>query len=147
MYKNDYNPLCWIRGLENGNVLIGEGTWIGPFCVIDGEYDLLTIGRGVNISSGSQILTHDTVWRCLTDRAYPGIDHAPTKIGNFVYIGTNTVILKGSTIGDYSIIGAGTIILENSIIPPYSLVVGVPGKVKRNIYDELVNKTKNENTI
>jgi acetyltransferase-like isoleucine patch superfamily enzyme len=142
MYKNDYNPLCWIRGLEKGNVFIGEDTWIGPFCVIDGEYDLVNIGRGVNISSGSQILTHDTVWRCLTNSAYPKIDHAPTTIGNFVYIGTNAVILKGSTIGDHSIIGAGTIILENSIIPPYSLVVGVPGKIKRNIYDELAKMTK-----
>lgn len=142
MYDNAYNPLCWIRGLDKGHVKIGEGTWIGPFCVIDGEYDFITIGVGVNISSGSQIITHDTAMRCVSEGAYSKIDHAPTIIGDFVYIGTNSVIMKGCVIGSHSIIGAGAVVLEGSIIPPYSLVVGVPGKIKRNIKEEIMIKVK-----
>ena len=134
MYNNDYNPLTWIRGTEKGHVTIGQNVWIGPFCVIDGEYDSVTIGNGVNISSGAQILTHDTAWRCVTNKQYTKIEHAPTVIEDFVYIGTNAVILKGCNIGAHSIIGAGAVVLDGSVIPPYSLVVGVPAKIKWNFH-------------
>jgi len=139
MYKNNYNPLSWIRGEEKGNVSIGEGAWIGPFCVIDGEYDKVTLGKGVNVSSGAQILTHDTVYRCVTEGKYAKIDHAPTVIGNFVYIGTNAVIMKGCTLGDHCVVGAGAVVLEGTVAPPYSLVAGVPAVIKKNIENEIKN--------
>jgi acetyltransferase-like isoleucine patch superfamily enzyme len=137
MYINSYNPLAWVRGLEKGNVSIGEKCWIGPFCVIDGEYDKVTLGKGVNVSSGAQIVTHDTVMRCITGGKYQSIDHAPTIIGDYVYIGTNAVILKGCIIGSHSIIAAGAVVLENTIIPSYSLVVGVPAIIKANIQNKI----------
>ncbi|MEY4937883.1 MAG: hypothetical protein RIS64_4242 [Bacteroidota bacterium] len=136
MYQNKYNPLSWIRGQEKGHVLIGEDCWIGPFTVIDGEYDIVQLGKGVNVSSGAQIVTHDTVKRCLTGRVFDKIEHAPTLIENNVYIGTQAVILMGCIIGHHSIIAAGTIVREHTKIPPYSLVAGVPGVVKRNIQSE-----------
>lgn len=130
MYTNNHNPLAWIRGIDKGHVRIGEDCWIGPFTVIDGEYDQIELGKGVNVSSGAQILTHDTVKRCITGRAYNQIDHKPTKIGNFVFIGTNAVILKGCVIGDSSVVAAGAVVLEDTIVPPNSLVYGVPAKIK-----------------
>jgi carbonic anhydrase/acetyltransferase-like protein (isoleucine patch superfamily) len=143
MYTNPHNPLAWIRGIEKGNVNIGANVWIGPFCVIDGEYDKVEIGENVNVSSGAQIVTHDTVKRCLTGGLFPHVEHAPTKIGKNVYIGTNAVILKGCIVGDNCIIAAGAILKENSIIPPFSLVAGVPATVKKNIHNEF--KTWNLN--
>ncbi len=137
MYENDHNPLAWIRGIEKGQVHIGAKCWIGPFCVIDGEYDHITLGAGVNVSSGAQILTHDTVKRCVSGGQYDAIDHAPTIVGNHVFIGTNAVILKGCTIGDHCIIAAGAVLTEQSVIPPYSLVAGVPARVKADIRDHV----------
>ncbi len=145
MYENDYNPLCWIRGTEKGNVKIGPKCWIGPFCVIDGEYDEVVLGEGVNVSSGAQILTHDTVKRCISAGKYSEIDHAPTVIGKYVYIGTNAVILKGCIIGDFCVIAAGAVVRENSIIPPFSLVAGVPAKIKKTTKNEYPNQ--NNHTI
>jgi acetyltransferase-like isoleucine patch superfamily enzyme len=139
MFINDHNPLAWIRGIEKGNVKIGEGTWIGPFCVIDGEYDKVELGKGVNVSSGAQVITHDTVKRCISERSIDRIDHAPTIIEDFVYIGTNAVILKGCRIGHHSIIAAGAVVKENSVIPPYSLVSGVPAQIKKNIEQDIKN--------
>ena len=130
MYENNHNPLSWIRGTDKGHVHIGKDTWIGPFTVIDGEYDHITLGRGVNVSSGAQILTHDTVKRCITGRAYTQIDHKPTTVGDHVFIGTNAVILKGCRIGERSVIAAGAVVLEDTVIPPDSLVYGVPAKFK-----------------
>ncbi len=138
MYNNTHNPLAWIRGIEKGNVFIGSDVWIGPFCVVDGEYDKVSIGDYTNISSGAQIVTHDTVMRCLTGKKNPIISHAPVIVENNVYIGTNAVILKGCIVGHHSIIAAGAVLKENMIIPPYSLVAGVPATIKRNIQSEII---------
>jgi len=129
---NRYNPHAWIVG----NPVIGEGTWIGAFSLIDGQGGL-KIGRGCDISCGAQILTHSTERRCLTERYYPKIDKAPTEIGDFCFIGTHATILKGSVIGHHSIIAAGCVVPEDSKIPPYSLVVGVPARIVRNIEKEV----------
>lgn len=48
-------------------------------------------------------------------------------------LGMNSVILEGSVIGKGSIIAAGSVILKNTNIPPHSLVIGVPGKVIKEI--------------
>ena len=47
---NPYNAHSWVVG----EPVIGEGVWIGAFCVIDGSGGL-TIGAGCNISSGAQL--------------------------------------------------------------------------------------------
>lgn len=136
MFVNNHNPLAWIRGIEKGNINIGNAVWIGPFTVVDGEYDTVEIGDGTNISSGAQIITHDTVKRCLTNRKLDIIEHAPTRIGKNVYIGTNAVVLKGCVIGDCCIIAAGAVVKENSVIPAYSLIAGVPAVIKKNIQED-----------
>ena len=55
---------------------------------------------------------------------------APIKIGNHVWIGMNTVILKGVTIGDGAIIAAGSVVVHD--VPANALVAGVPAKVVKN---------------
>lgn len=129
--ENPYNPCAWIVGSPE----IGEDTWIGAFTLIDGQGGL-SIGKGCNISCGAQILTHSTVRRCITERVWPIIEKQPTQIEDHVFVGANAVILMGARIGHHSVIGAGTILLEGAEIPPYSLVVGVPGRIIRNIQDE-----------
>ena len=137
MYDNPYNPLAWIRGIEKGNIAFGKNIWIGPFCVVDAEYDRITLGDHVNVSAGAQIITHDTAKRCVTAGEYKKIDHAPIVIGNNVYIGSNAIILKGCVIGDSSVIAAGAVLKENTIVPPCSLVAGVPATIKKNIATDI----------
>lgn len=138
---NPYNPHCWITGEPE----IGEGTWIGAFTLIDGQGGL-KIGKGVNVSTGAAILTHNTVKRCVTARAYDKVDRKPTVVEDYVFIGENAVVLMGSTIGHNSIIGAGAVVLEDTVIPPYSLVVGVPARVIRSIRDEVEEWSRQPNT-
>lgn len=138
--ENPYNPHCWITGEPE----IGEGTWIGAFTLIDGQGGL-TIGKGVNVSTGAAVLTHSTSKRCVTERQYDKVDRKPTVIEDYVFIGENTTILMGCTIGHHSIIGAGAVVLEDTVIPPYSMVVGVPARVVRNIEQDIEKwKTDNE---
>jgi acetyltransferase-like isoleucine patch superfamily enzyme len=129
---NPYNPLAWIAGAPE----IGEGVWIGAFTLIDGLGGL-KIGRGCNISSGAQILSHSTARRCVTERRHPTVDHKRTELGEHVFVGANAVVQMGATIGHHSIIGAGAVVLEDADIPPYSLVVGVPARVVRDLRSEI----------
>ena len=118
---NPYNALAWIVGAPE----IGEDVWIGAFTLIDGSGGL-KVGRGVNVSSGAQLLTHSSARRTVTARAYPDVDRAPTLIGDHVFIGANAVVLMGSTIGAHSIVAAGAVVREGSVFPPHSLIAGVP---------------------
>ena len=118
---NPYNAFCWIIGEPE----IGEGCWIGAFTLIDGSGGL-TMGKGCDVSSGAQLVTHSSARRTVTARAYPDVDRAPIVIGYHVFIGTNAVVLMGSTIGSHSIVAAGAVVTEGSTFPPYSMIAGVP---------------------
>ncbi len=134
---NPYNDLCWIVG----DPRIGEGTWIGAFTLIDGQGGL-EIGRGCNISSGAQILTHSTVQRCISERIYDKVDRAATLIEDFVFIGSNAVVLMGCRIGHHSVIAAGAVVLEHTIVEPFSLWAGVPARFIRSVQEDVHNLRK-----
>lgn len=119
---NPYHPMVWIIGEPS----IGPGTWIGPFCLIDGSGGL-SIGAGCDISAGTHVYTHSSVMRCVSGREYPVVDRAPVTIGNRVFIGANSVINKGVTIGDEAIVGAGCVVTRD--VAPRTVVAGVPGRV------------------
>ena len=46
------------------------------------------------------------------------------------------VILNGADIGSNCLIGAGALVTGGTVIPDGSVVMGTPGKVKRQITDE-----------
>ncbi len=50
-------------------------------------------------------------------------------------IGMGAILLGGSVIGEGSIIGAGAVVKEGMVVPPRSLVVGIPGKIVREVSD------------
>ncbi len=135
---NRFNPHCWVTGQPQ----IGEGTWIGAFTLIDGSGGL-EIGRGCDVSSGAQILSHSTVRRCLSERKYRHIDYRRTTIEDYVFIGSSAVILMGCRIGHHSVVAAGAVVLEGTEAPPYSLLAGVPARIVRKL-DEDVQRWSRE---
>lgn len=124
--------MCWIVG----NPEIGEGTWIGAFTLIDGQGGLV-IGKGCNIACGAQILTHSTVRRCISERVYEDIDKAATTVEDFVFVGSNAVVLMGCRIGHHSVIAAGAVVREHTVVEPYSMWGGVPAKFIRTVRDDV----------
>lgn len=120
---NPYHPLAWLVGAPQ----IGSGTWIGAFSVIDGSGGL-EIGRNCDISAGAHIYSHSTVSQCISENENE-IDRAPTRVGDFVYVGANAVLLMGTSIGDHSVVGAGAVVREFTVAPPFSLLIGVPARV------------------
>jgi acetyltransferase-like isoleucine patch superfamily enzyme len=122
---NPYNPLAWFVGEPE----IGSGTWIGPFCLIDGSGGL-TIGSGCDISAGVHIYTHSTAKRCVSGRAVD-TEHAPVRIGDRTFIGANSTVLMGVTIGTACVIGAGSVVTRD--VPDGHWAVGSPATVRGTV--------------
>jgi len=107
-----------------GDVEIGRETWVGPHCSLDGTGGL-TIGHHCSISSGCELLSHDTARWALSGGA-ADYEYDPTWIGDCCFLGSRAVITKGVTIGDRSLIAAGAVVTTN--LPDNSIAAGVPAR-------------------
>jgi len=102
-----------LRG-DNEPIVVGEGTNIQENCVIHTDMGFpVTIGAGCTIGHKAMI-------------------HGCT-IGENTLVGMGATILNGAVIGKNCLIGAGALIPEGKVIPDGSLVMGVPGKVVREL--------------
>ncbi|MDQ3735190.1 MAG: acyltransferase [Actinomycetota bacterium] len=118
---NRFNPHAWLIG----DPVIGEGTWIGAFTVVDGSGGL-TIGRGCDVSSGVHIYTHSTVKRCVSGRAFDQVERSAVSIGDHVFLGAGSIINMGVKIGDGSVVAAGAVVTSD--VPARTVVAGVPAR-------------------
>ncbi|MFZ9027853.1 MAG: transferase hexapeptide repeat family protein [Crocinitomicaceae bacterium] len=128
-----------------GNVIIGENVYIGPGAAIRGDWGQIIIKDGCNVQENCTIHMFPGKTVTLEESAHIGhgaIIHGGT-IGRNSLIGMNAVIMDDVTIGEESIIGALTFVPANSEIPRRSLVVGNPGKVIKEVSDDMISwKTK-----
>lgn len=97
----------------------------------------IKIGKHVNC--GGNVFIWDTDFHPLgvEDRRVHNtskITSLPIYIGDDVFIGANSIILKGVSIGDKSIIGAGSVVTKN--VPEGEIWAGNPAKFIRKISDE-----------
>ncbi|WP_404363538.1 gamma carbonic anhydrase family protein [Marinobacter sp.] len=118
-----------------GSVLLDDRSSIWFNVVIRGDNDLITIGPESNVQDGSVLHTDAgvklTLGRGVTV-GHKAMLHGCT-VDDFSLIGINAVILNGARIGKHCLIGANTLIPEGMVIPDGSLVVGSPGKIKREL--------------
>ena len=78
-----------------------------------------TIGENTNIGAGTVTCNYD------------GVNKNPTKIGDNVRIGSDTMLVAPVEVGDGAITAAGSVVIEN--VEADSLVAGVPAKVKKKL--------------
>jgi carbonic anhydrase/acetyltransferase-like protein (isoleucine patch superfamily) len=52
------------------------------------------------------------------------------------------MVLSGARVGRHSIIGAGALVKEGWQVPPRSLVLGVPGRIVRQVTDAEVERIR-----
>jgi gamma-carbonic anhydrase len=119
-----------------GDVVIGENASVWPHTVIRGDVHYIRIGARTNIQDGCVLhVMKDEYALVLGDDVTVG--HSVTLHGctieSRVLIGMGAIILNGVVVGSNSIVAAGTLITERTHIPPGSLVMGSPGKVRRQL--------------
>lgn len=128
-----------------GNVIIGKDVYIGPGAAIRGDWGGIVIEDGCNVQENCTIHMFPGVTVRLEASAHIGhgaIIHGAT-VGRNSLIGMNSVIMDNVIIGEECIVGALCFIKADTEIPRRSLVVGNPGKVIRQLTDEMIAwKTK-----
>lgn len=108
-----------------GEVSVGTATWIGPNTLLDGSGGGIEIGAHCSVSSGVHIYTHDTVLWALSGGLLQ-CKQAPVRIGDCVYIGSQSVIAAGVTIGSRCVVAANSFV--NDDIPEATIVGGTPAR-------------------
>lgn len=134
----------YMKYLRKKGVRIGDGCRFHDpatnFVDTDKPY-MISIGNNVHITRGCTIVAHGYDWIVLRN-LYGGNYGSAGKvtIGNNVFIGMNSTILKGAEIGNNVIIGAGSLV--NSKIEDNCVVAGMPAKKIMSI-EEYNEKRKN----
>lgn len=125
------SPAAYVAHLRSLGMRIGDNTVIysPKHCVIDETRPwMIEMGNNVSITQGVTILTHGYDWSVLKGKYGDVLGSAGrVKIGDNVFVGMNTTILKGVAIGSNVIIGANSLI--NKDVPDNCVVVGNPQRV------------------
>lgn len=132
-----YTPQKWAKyiGVNIGeNNLIGKCHWSSePYLITVGSHCQLTTCR-IFTHGGGQVVRH-------IDPSFDAF--GKVVIGDYVYIGTNALILPGVTIGDHVLVAAGTVVTKS--IPSGVVVAGNPAKIICTI-DDFYARNKKYNT-
>ncbi len=120
-----------------GDVVIGDRSTIMHHVMIRGDIAPIRIGQRVNIQDGSIVHTpHGTPLDIADD---VGVGHRAIvhcrRIGSRTLIGMGCILLDDCEIGSRCIIAAGSVLSPRTIVPDGSVVMGVPGKVVREVSD------------
>jgi phenylacetic acid degradation protein/carnitine operon protein CaiE len=123
-----------------GNVIIGKDVYIGPGAALRGDWGGIVVEDGCNIQENCTIHMFPGLTVLLKEGAHIGhgaVIHGAV-IGKNCLVGMNSVIMDHAEIGDESIIGALTFVKADEKIPARSLVAGNPGKILRQVSDEMI---------
>jgi len=122
-----------------GDVIIGERSTVWPNVTLRGDVHSLCIGSETNIQDNSVLhADYPDFPLTLGDRVTVGhlVMLHGCSIEDDALIGIGAIVLNGARIGKGAVIAAGALISEGTEVPAYSLVMGVPGKVRREVSEE-----------
>ena len=98
-----------VRVRKGGSLKIGQNFGMSNGCVVT-AYEYIEIGDNVMLGPNVLIYDQDHDYRVEGGVSAMKYKTSPIKIGHNVWIGANTIVLKGTSIGDNCVIGAGSII-------------------------------------
>lgn len=115
---------------------IGKYSYIGKYVSITsseiGNY--CSIANNAIIGQGEHDLEKISTSSKFYNKPLDVLLNKDCIIGNDVWIGASSIILRGVHIGDGTVIGANCVVTKD--VPPYSIVVGIPGSVIRKRLSE-----------
>ncbi len=137
----------WIAPSANviGNIVVEVGASIWWGSTLRGDNERITVGAMSNLQENVV---------CHTDPGFPLLIGANCTVGHKAMlhgcsigegslIGMGATVLNGAKIGKNCLIGAGALVTEGAEIPDGSMVLGMPGKVRRQLSDsEIANIAK-----
>ena len=121
-----------------GSVIMERDSSVWFKSVVRADNEPITIGERSNVQDGSVLHVDENV--PLTIGSNVSIGHMVMlhgcTIGEDSLIGIGATVLNGAKIGRQCLIGAHALIPEGKEIPDRSLVMGMPGRVVRELSEE-----------
>ena len=114
--------ILWTLG-ESAQILIGSGCGFSG-TVINAQCEI-RLGQGVRCGTNTQIMDSDMH---TDDKRVSGAE--PVMIQDGVWLGMNSVVLKGVTIGKGTLVSANSLV--NKSLPANVLAAGIPARVIRD---------------
>lgn len=131
------NRQTWVVGMkvfDEAVLSIGDNTTINYQTLISVAKSV-TIGNNCLFAGELKIFDNNShpleYIKRRNNEVIPEEGVSPVCIEDDVWIGTQTIILKGVTIGKGAIIGAGSVVTKS--IPPFSLAAGNPAAVIKHL--------------
>ena len=122
-----------------GDVELGERSSVWMNAVVRGDVNAIRIGSNSNVQDCAVLHGMRYVYPVIVGD-WVTIGHNATVHGCVIedacLIGMGATILNNARIGEGSIVAAGALIPEGMVVPPRSLVMGLPGKFRRQITEE-----------
>ena len=117
------HPTAFVHPQANvtGDVIVGPHCYIGPGAVLRGDWGRIVLEEGVNVQENCTV------------HMFPKTE---TRLKKMAHVGHGAIIHGGA-------VGALAFVPQNTVIPPRSIFVGNPGKVVKQVSDEMLEwKTK-----
>lgn len=126
---------------RHAGVKMGEANFIASR-FWDTEPYLIEVGSHCQITGGARLFTHGGAGAAR--RLYPQFDtFGKVTLGDYVYLGNNSLVMPGVTIGDNVLVAAGSVVTKS--IPSNVVVGGNPAKIICSL-DEYITRNMKYNT-
>jgi len=122
----------------DGLLTIGRNVYIGDDCIISCS-DRIAIGDNTLLGHEVQVFDNNShpLDRALRARDWSAISrggsrpaeeivHAPVTIGEGVWVGFRSIVLRGVSVGDGAVIAAGSVVIDD--VDAGSVVAGSPAR-------------------
>ena len=122
-----------------GDVIVGANCYVGPNASLRGDMGRILMRPGSNMQDGCVAHTFagggEVVLGEGANVGHGAVLHG-CRLGRYVLVGMNAVVMDGAEVGDYAFIGALAMVRANFTVPPRSIAAGVPAKIVRELTDE-----------
>jgi len=116
-----------------GDVIVGRGSYIGPFASLRGDFGRVVVGEGANVQDSCVMHSYPGADVTVEDEGHVG--HAVVLHGctvrSLALVGIGSVILDGAVVGPRSLVGAHSFLPAGFEVPEATLVAGSPARVIR----------------
>jgi len=118
----------WGRSAGEGRIVVGDCCLMSPGSRLSAS-DEVTLGNGVMLANGAYVTDSD--WHTIYDRMSRDETPRPVHIGDNVWLGDHSTVLKGVTIGENSVVAARAVVTHD--VPANVVVAGSPAKVVKEL--------------
>ncbi|MFC1828424.1 acyltransferase [Thermodesulfobacteriota bacterium] len=116
---------CRIVSAREGKIVVGEGSVITAFAIINGGADII-IGKQCIIGPRASINANEHRFERDRPVRQQGFIHAPVIIEDDCWLAANVSVHKGVRLAKGSVIASNTVVTKDT--EPYSINAGIPAK-------------------